>query len=70
MRISANVPVCMSRFVGNVCPSTGGGFHFTYLSESESLDSMDSQVLVHSNEFSQNQADYGGGAFFLPLSEL
>lgn len=54
-------------FTGNVSPSTGGGLHITFLSEG--AESESSRVLILQNTFSGNQASYGGGAFFLPLSE-
>ena len=55
------------RFIRNTSPSTGGGLHFTFLSEDTSEEA--SQFSVTRTRFTRNQANFGGGAFFFPLSE-
>ncbi len=55
------------RFLGNASPSTGGGLHLTFVSEDTVKEAI--QVTVAGCEFLQNRATFGGGVFFLPLSE-
>lgn len=51
----------------NVSPSTGGGLYLTFVSEDTDLEA--SEVRISDNQFTGNRANYGGGMFFLPLSE-
>ena len=55
------------RFVRNMSPSTGGGLHTTFLVEG--AESEFHRIFVYGTIFNRNQAQYGGGGFFLPLGK-
>ncbi len=56
------------RFRNNSSPSTGGGLHMSFLREGE--QGYDNRVILVDSQFVNNQANYGGGVYFLPIGEL
>ncbi len=55
------------RFRKNSSPSTGGGLHMSFLREGER--DFDNRVILVDSQFLNNEANYGGGVYFLPIGE-
>jgi len=54
-----------ARFDGNLALSTAGGLQTTFLLTGAELEQH--ELLVHDTVFRKNDANYGGGTFFLVL---
>ena len=59
------VAVNRVRFVRNVCQLAGGGLVVTFL-QGAALQSLN-RILVYNSEFTENQAMFGGGIYYISL---